>query len=119
MGTFEIVCELLEMTLNLTFFPRNFCNIFFNILWIYGICVKNATFVLPLVIVEGFFLGLLYVYCFPVWLIAKIQKLQNIQEEEYLNVLIIPLIIKVMAILSWSFIWILKFSFYKSIAKQF
>lgn len=115
LGTFGIGCELLEMTLNHTVSPWNFCNIFLNVLWIYGICVKNATLVLPLVIAEGFFLCLLSVYCFPVWIITEIQQLQSIHEKEYLNVFIIPLIIKITSILALLFVWILKLSLYKSI----
>lgn len=115
LGAVGIVCQLLEMTLNFAYSLWNFYNIFLNILWIYGICIKNSTLMLPLVIAEGFFLCLLCVHCFPAWLIAKIQQLQNIQGEEYLNVLIIPLINKLTSILVLLFVWILKFSLYKSI----
>lgn len=109
LGALGIVYEVFKIRASYSFPPYNFCVIIFNILWICGICVENATLMIPLLIAEGFFSCLLSFYCFPFWLLTKIQDSSNIREDEFLEEFILPVVVNVTIIFLLLYIFIFKF----------
>lgn len=114
LGVLDIVSEVFEIYSNYTFSPFNILIIIFNILWVCGICVEDATLLLPLVIADGFFLCFLSFYCFPLWLLTTFEESSNIWEDSFLEEFNISIVVNVLTILSLLFLFIFKCCVYKA-----
>lgn len=109
----HIISEIFQIFSDGLIYPWNYCIICLNILWIYGICMNHSTLMLPLLIFEGIITIIIVFYCLPLWVMSKIQQSRNFHEEEYLDKIIIPLIINVTTVILKVFAWVIEYFAYK------